>query len=92
MAAPRGAPGPSRRFSAQIRHEIAARLALGELSGLDLLELFAFVHPAQFAVPTPAGLARTLGLGIPADGPAAACFLIDAAGRVRYYFINKRDW
>ena len=31
------------------------RLGYAELSGLDLLELFAFVHPAQFCVPTPAG-------------------------------------
>jgi len=36
----------------------ATRLGYGELSGLDLLELYAFVHPARFAVPTPAGLAR----------------------------------
>ncbi|WP_337828060.1 ATP-dependent DNA helicase [Pseudonocardia sp. TMWB2A] len=38
------------------------RLGYADLSGLDLLELFAFVHPAKFAVPTPAGLARALGL------------------------------
>ena len=34
---------------------IGARLGYGDVSGLDLLELFAFVHPARFAVPTPAG-------------------------------------
>ena len=33
------------------------RLGYPELSGLDLLELFAFLYPARFAVPTPAGLA-----------------------------------
>ncbi|MEH6758032.1 MAG: ATP-dependent DNA helicase [Parasphingorhabdus sp.] len=38
------------------------RLGYPDLSGLDLLELFAFIHPAQFVVPTPAGLAKTLGL------------------------------
>jgi ATP-dependent DNA helicase DinG len=32
------------------------------LSGLDLLELYAFVHPARFAVPTAGGLATALGL------------------------------
>lgn len=32
------------------------------LSGLDLLELYAFVHPARFAVPTATGLATALGL------------------------------
>src|SRR4029078_1561016 len=47
---------------------VGQRLGYPELSGLDLLELFAFVHPAQFAVPTAAGLSRTLGL----EAPAAA--------------------
>ena len=44
---------------------VAQRLGYPELSGLDLLELFAFVHPAQFMVPTPMGLARALGLPLP---------------------------
>ncbi|MGN6690216.1 MAG: ATP-dependent DNA helicase, partial [Sphingopyxis sp.] len=43
------------------------RLGYPELSGLDLLELFAFVHPARFVVPTGAGLARALGLVPPAE-------------------------
>ena len=41
---------------------IGQRLGYPDLSGLDLLELFAFIHPARFAVPTVAGLSRTLGL------------------------------
>ena len=41
------------------------RLGYPDLSGLDLLELFAFVHPARFAVPTLAGLARPLGIAVP---------------------------
>src|SRR5688572_31292175 len=55
------------------------RLGYPELSGLDLLELFAFVHPAHFAVPTPKGLADALGLAPPGDDGAAAPFLLDAA-------------
>ena len=35
---------------------VGQRLGYPELSGLDLLELFAFVHPAQFAVPTVPGI------------------------------------
>ena len=31
---------------------VGQRLGYPDLSGLDLLELFAFIHPAQFAVPT----------------------------------------
>ncbi|NNM77332.1 ATP-dependent DNA helicase [Sphingomonas sp. ID1715] len=57
---------------------VAARLGYPELSGLDLLELFAFVHPARFAVPTPKGLARVLGLAPPEDDAAAAPFLLRA--------------
>ncbi len=43
------------------------RLGMDDLYGFDLLELFAFVHPARFCVPTPAGLARTLGVAAPGD-------------------------
>ncbi len=39
----------------------AQRLGYAELSGLDILELFAFVYPARFMVPTPKGLADALG-------------------------------
>src|SRR5436309_3818306 len=50
----------------------AQRLGYPELSGLDLLELFAFVHPARFAVPTAAGLSRALALEPPASEADAA--------------------
>ena len=52
---------------------VANRLGYPELSGLDLLEAFAFVRPARFCVPTPRGLAETLDLEPPerdADVPA----------------------
>jgi len=45
---------------------VGQRLGYPDLSGCDLLELFAFVHPARFAVPTPAGLSRALGIEPPA--------------------------
>src|SRR4051794_29318789 len=51
---------------------VGQRLGYPELSGLDLLELFAFIHPARFAVPTAAGLSRALGLEPPASEPDAA--------------------
>src|ERR1700712_1616849 len=57
----------------------ASRLGYPELSGLDLLELFAFVHPARFVVPTAAGLPRVLGLEPPGDGASEAAFLREAA-------------
>ncbi|MDP9163152.1 MAG: ATP-dependent DNA helicase, partial [Pseudomonadota bacterium] len=45
---------------------VGQRLGYPELSGLDLLELFAFVHPARFVVPTVAGLCRAVGIAVPA--------------------------
>ncbi|WP_375401829.1 ATP-dependent DNA helicase [uncultured Sphingomonas sp.] len=58
------------------------RLGYAELSGLDLLELFAFMRPARFAVPTPGGLARAIGMAVPADDGATAQFLLAAAERL----------
>ncbi len=45
---------------------VASRLGYPDLSGLDLLELYAFIHPARFVVPTPKGLAQALNLAEPA--------------------------
>ena len=46
---------------------IGQRLGYPDTSGLDLLELFAFVFPARFVVPTIAGMARALGVEAPAS-------------------------
>ena len=59
---------------------VASRLGYPDLSGLDLLELFAFVYPARFCVPTPKGLAHALGLEEPADDAAVPLLLQRAAG------------
>jgi len=61
---------------------VGQRLGYPELSGLELLELFAFVHPARFAVPTVAGLSRTLGLPPPGSDTEAAEALKRIAGRL----------
>ncbi|MDA8230661.1 MAG: ATP-dependent DNA helicase [Magnetospirillum sp.] len=45
----------------------AARLGLDAVTGLDILELFAFVRPARFCLPTPRGIAEAVGLPPPAD-------------------------
>ena len=56
---------------------VGQRLGYADVSGLDLLELFAFVHPARFAVPTVAGLARATGVDVPSTEAEAAGTLID---------------
>src|SRR5881628_2691981 len=61
---------------------VGQRLGYPELSGLNLLELFAFVHPARFAVPTAAGLSRALGLEPPTNEADAAGVLKRIAERL----------
>ncbi|MET1756767.1 ATP-dependent DNA helicase [Novosphingobium sp. RD2P27] len=59
---------------------VATRLGYPDLSGLDVLELFAFVHPARFVVPTAKGLAYALGLEEPGDDAQVPRLLQEAAG------------
>jgi ATP-dependent DNA helicase DinG len=61
---------------------VGQRLGYGEVSGLDLLELFAFIHPARFAVPTVAGMARAVGLAVPSGEAEFAAALQAIAGRL----------
>ncbi len=58
----------------------ARRLNTAPFTGLDLLELFAFVRPATFCLPTPRGLARVLRLDEPHGLEAEAASLHAAAG------------
>jgi ATP-dependent DNA helicase DinG len=44
---------------------VARRLGIPPFPALDVLELFAFAHPATFCLPTPAGLAAALDLPRP---------------------------
>ena len=44
---------------------IARRLGCAPFTALDLLELFAFVHPARFVLPTPRGIAESFGQVLP---------------------------
>jgi len=59
---------------------VANRLGYPDLSGLDLLELFAFIHPARFCVPTPNGLAQALEIDAPENDEGVPAFLQKAAG------------
>ncbi len=70
---------------------VASRLGYPDLSGLDLLELFAFIHPARFMVPTPKGLAHALGLDEPGSDDAVPALLQQAAGAMLAVCANQ-DW
>ncbi len=78
-AAGRAAETPMIMLNAPL---IAQRLGYADLSGLDLLELYAFVYPARFAVPTPKGLAKALELPAPTTDQEVPQFLIMAAGKL----------
>lgn len=70
---------------------IGARLGNPDLHGLDLLELYAFLFPAQFAVPTVAGLARAMGLAPPRDDDSAACMIAQVAAEMLDW-CGRADW
>ena len=58
----------------------ARRLRLASIAAYDILELFAFVRPARFCVPTPRGLAHALLLTQPRCRTEEAATLVAAAG------------
>ncbi len=59
---------------------LAVRIGSQPFPAFDLLELFAFVRPARFCLPTPRGLARVLGLTVP-EGLDDEAMLLPAAAR-----------
>jgi ATP-dependent DNA helicase DinG len=61
------------------RPATAARLGLDDLASRDVLELFAFVRPAKFCLPTPRGLCEALDLAIPTTPEEEATRLAEAA-------------
>ena len=70
---------------------IGQRLGYPDLSGLDLLELFAFVRPARFAVPTAAGLSRAIGLEAPGSEEEAVAALEKIAERL-LSILGEAEW
>ena len=70
---------------------VASRLGYPDLSGLDLLELFAFVHPARFCVPTPKGLAARAGAGR-AGGDGDVPLLLQRAAAALLDRVRGPEW
>ena len=69
---------------------VGQRLGYADLSGLDVLELFAFLHPARFMVPTPKGVAQATGLTPPGSDADVAPFLLEATARM--LAVTDTDW
>jgi len=59
---------------------LAGRLRCDPFPAFDILELFAFVRPASFCLPTPRGIARALRLPVPATLDQEPHALLVAAG------------
>ncbi|MDD3019600.1 MAG: ATP-dependent DNA helicase [Alphaproteobacteria bacterium] len=53
------------------------KLDCKDLRAFDLLELYAFVHPARFATPTPTGIAKSLGIDPSTDPLDAPMQMLD---------------
>ncbi|MBL4693601.1 MAG: hypothetical protein JKY92_09770 [Magnetovibrio sp.] len=66
------------------------RLGLGPepLRAFDVLELFAFVKPAEFCLPTPLGLAQALDLPLPANHEDEAIALIRVGEALLRQLVN----
>ena len=65
---------------ALVCHAPFCRAKLGndvQFAAFDVLELFAFVHPATFSTPTVNGLCKTLGLAEPTSLDDAPMSLLD---------------
>ncbi|MGY8985133.1 MAG: ATP-dependent DNA helicase [Sphingomonadales bacterium] len=61
---------------------VAGRLNLTQIEAFDVLELFAFVRPAEFVVPTPKGLAEALGLSeMEGNSPVEEAHLLKASAQ-----------
>lgn len=69
----------------------AARLGVADISGLDLLELYLFVFPARFVVPSAAGLAKVLGLTLP-QGPEETARFLTMAAESMLSEVASPDW
>ena len=66
----------------------AARLRTTLFPAHDILELFAFVRPAQFCLPTVAGVAEVLGLPVPRALEDRALTLVSCAQALLQELVN----
>ncbi len=69
----------------------AARLQVAVFPAHDVLELFAFVRPAQFCLPTVAGVAQALGLAAPRGLEDAALTLVSCARQLLDELVALHD-
>ena len=69
----------------------ARRLHREGMVAADVLSLFAFVRPARWCVPTPAGLADACGLPRPQSGEDAALTLLEVTNQLIRELVAQAD-
>ncbi len=70
---------------------VAAKLGVSPFAAYDLLELYAFVRPARFVLPTPVGLAESLGLALPGTLEKQAECVLGAAAQLLAELADGQD-
>lgn len=71
---------------------MATRLKVPPFAAHDVLELFAFVHPAKFCLPTIGGLAAACGLDAPVSLEDSAQTLVQVVRRLLMDLPQERRW
>ncbi|HIM46062.1 MAG TPA: ATP-dependent DNA helicase, partial [Alphaproteobacteria bacterium] len=70
---------------------MARSLGINAFHAYDLLELYAFVRPASFCLPTAMGLADALELERPGDHDGETLMLLDATAKLLRLLVNEDD-
>ncbi|PHQ72001.1 MAG: helicase [Sneathiella sp.] len=73
------------------RLNTARRLGVNVFEAFDLLELFAFAHPAKPCLPTPRGLAHAVGLTPSHDPEEQALAVFEAANIILSYLTGLKS-
>lgn len=68
-----------------------AKLGHDRLPVMDILELYAFVHPTRFAVPTPHGICKSLQVDYPDDFVDMPLALLDCVATLLHDLSSKKD-
>ena len=70
---------------------VCNKLEIKSINALDVLELYAFVYPTRFLVPTPVGLAKSLSLDIPSNIEEEAMVIYEAIDHLLYQLCKEAE-
>lgn len=70
---------------------MASKLNIEPFVAYDILELFAFIHPGKFVLPTPKGIAQHLGMFIPDEMENDPVLLLNITRHLLQDLIEMKD-